>query len=141
MDIAKEPRLSLTKAGADFAILENPVLDAHGTPPTIKLSQAEIDFLLNHIIRSVPEEASAYAAILDAIQSGANTPDTVDKYLRQRFELPTEQAITKTFLTTQRTGAISRLVDLGLIARDKQGLRVTYLVTQSGTAFRAQIKS
>ena len=141
MDTAKEPRLSLTKAGADFAILENPVLAAHGTPPTIKLSQAEIDFLLNHIIRSVPEEASAYAAILDAIQSGANTPDTVDKYLRQRFELPTEQAITKTFLTTQRTGAISRLVDLGLIARDKQGLRVTYLVTQSGTAFRAQIKS
>jgi len=141
IDTAKDPRLSLTKAGADFAILENPVLDAHGTPPARKLSQAEINFLLNHIIHCVPEETSAYAAILDAIQSGANTPDTVDKYLRQRFKLPTEQAITKTFLTTQRTGAISRLADLGLVAREKKGLRVTYLVTPPGSELRAQIKS
>ena len=141
MDTAKEPRLSLTKAGADFALLENPVLDGHSTPPARKLSQAEVEFLLDHIIHSVPEETSAYAAILDAIQSGANTPDTVDKYLRQRFNLLTEKAITKTFLTTQRTGAISRLADLGLIAREKQGLRVTYLVTKPGGEFRSQIKS
>jgi hypothetical protein len=65
----------------------------------------------------------------------------VDKCLRQRFNLPTEQAITKTFLTTQRTGAISRLVDLGLVAREKEGLRVTYIVTQPAKDFRAQIRS
>jgi hypothetical protein len=141
IDTAKEPRLSLTKAGADFALLQNPILDAPGTPATRKLSLEETEFLLAHIIRSVPEETSAYASILDAIQSGSNTPDAVDKCLRQRFDLPTEQAITKTFLTTQRTGAISRLVDLGLVAREKEGLRVTYIITQPGKDFRAQIKS
>jgi hypothetical protein len=141
MEAGKEPRLSLTQAGADFALLENPVLDARGAPPTRKLSQAEVEFLLNHITHTVPEETSAYVAILDAVQSGANTPDTVDKYLRQHFKLPTEQAITKTFLTTQRTGAISRLADLGLIAREKQGLRVTYIVTKPGAQFRAHAKS
>ena len=141
IDKTKESRLSLTKAGADFALLQNPILDAPGTPVTRKLTLEETEFLLAHIIRSVPEETSAYAAILDAIASGGNTPDSVDKYLRQRFNLPTEQAITKTFLTTQRTGAISRLVDLGLVAREKEGLRVTYIITQPGKEFRAQINS
>jgi hypothetical protein len=141
IDTAKEPRLSLTKAGADFALLENPILDAPGMPVTRRLTLEETEFLLAHILRAVPEETSAYAAILDGIQSGANTPDAVDKCLRQRFNLPTEQAITKTFLTTQRTGAISRLVDLGLVAREKEGLRVTYIVTQPAKDFRAQIRS
>ena len=140
IDTAKEPRLSLTKAGADFALLENPILDAPGTPATRKLTLEEVEFLLAHIIRSVPEETSAYASILDAIKSGTNTPDAVDKCLRQRFNLLTDQAITKTFLTTQRTGAISRLVDLGLLARQKEGLRVTYIITQPGKDFRTQLK-
>ncbi|MGO9270483.1 MAG: hypothetical protein ACLQOO_09560 [Terriglobia bacterium] len=139
IDTAKEPRLSLTKAGADFALLENPILDAPGTPAARRLTLEEIEFLLAHIIHSVPEETSAYAAILDGIQSGANTPDAVDKYLRLRFKLPTEQAITKTFLTTQRTGAISRLVDLGLLARKREGLRVTYLLTEVGRSFNGQL--
>jgi hypothetical protein len=140
IDAAKEPRLSLTRAGADFALLQTPILDAPGTSETRKLTLQEIEFLLAHMIRSVPEETSAYVAILDAIRSGANTPDAVDKCLRQRFDLPTEQAITKTFLTTQRTGAISRLVDLGLVAREKEGLRVTYLLTAAGRSFHEQLK-
>jgi hypothetical protein len=140
IDTAKEPRLSLTKAGTDFALLKNPVLDERETLPSCKLSQVEIEFLLAHILHSVPEETSAYDSILDAIQSGANTPDAVDKYLRQRFKLTNEQAITKTFLTTQRTGAISRLVDLGLVAREREGLRVTYHFTQSGKDLLTRMK-
>lgn len=138
---AKSPALQLTIAGAEFALLPNPILDSSQAQPNQKFSEAEIRCLLAHIKRFVPEEASAHSAILDAIQSGANTPEAVDAFLRQRFNLPTEQAITKTFLTTQRTGAISRLVDLGLVARDKEGLRVTYLVTQPGKDFRAQINT
>jgi predicted transcriptional regulator len=48
--------------------------------------------------------------------------------------------ITKTLLSTQRTGAISRMVDLGLVAREKSGLRGTYLVTQPGKSFQNQTK-
>ena len=136
----KSPALQLTAAGAEFALLRSPTLDSSPEESDRKFSEPEVALLLAHIKDFVPEETSAYCAILDAIQSGANTPDAVDAYLRQRFNLPTEQAITKTFLTTQRTGAISRLVDLGLIAREKQGLRVTYLATQAGKDFRARAK-
>jgi hypothetical protein len=94
------------------------------------------------IIRPVREETSAYEAAyeatLDGIQSGANTPDAVDECLRRRFKLPTEEAISKTFLTAQRTGVISRLVDFGLISRENAGLRVTHLVTKRGEEFRSE---
>jgi hypothetical protein len=138
-DSARTPLLSLTKAGAEFAILQNPVLDAPAGPGTKKFSEPEIKFLLAHILSCVPEETSAFFAILDAIQKEANTPESIDKYLRERFQLRTEKAIKATFLTTQRTGVISRLADLGLISREKKGLRVTYLATKAGKEFLAQI--
>lgn len=142
----KELRLSLTKAGAEFAMLENPVLDCVDAAPTRKFSRSEVDFLLSHVLKMVPEEVSAYLAIFSAIATNANTPEKIDMYLCDRFNLrvverakkPTE--ITATFLTTQRTGAISRMVDLGLITREKAGLRVTYHITASGTEFSKTIK-
>jgi hypothetical protein len=136
----KSPALQLTTAGAEFALLGNPILDSSQEQPDRKFSETEIAFLLTHVRNSVPEETSAYSAVLDAIQSGANTPDAMDTYLRQRFNLPTEQVITKTFLTTQRTGAISRLVDLCLVAREKEGLHVTYVVTNAGSSFRNSLQ-
>jgi len=140
----KEPVLRLTSTGAEFAILQNPVLDGAHDLVTRKFSDAEADFLLTHILRSVPEEASAYFAVVDAIEEGANTPDDMDKYLCRRFQLQiaakakAEAEITQTFLTTQRTGAISRMVDLGLIAREKNGLRVNYKITSVAQHFRNQ---
>ena len=136
---AREPRLTLTRAGAEFAICENPVLDGGADATTRKFSDAETEFLLAHIAASVPEEKSAYRAVIDAIQNEANSPDQMDAWLRKGYDLPKENDITKTFLSTQRTGAISRMVDLGLVAREKSGLRVTYLVTQSGEIFHSQI--
>jgi hypothetical protein len=140
MEKGRERRLCLTRAGAEFAAMENPVLDGTGPQPGRKLSQAEVEFLLSHIAGSVPEEAAAYKAVLDAIQAASNTPDAVDRFLRDRFNLRTEKAMSQTFLTTQRTGAVSRLTDLGLISREKQGLRVTYHATDAGRAFRERIR-
>ncbi len=143
---SKELCLSLTKAGADFAALANPVLDTNGDVPLRKLSEPEIKFLLDHINQNVPEEASAYAAIIDAIAKGANTPDTIDKFLCRRFNLKVaddvnfENQITQTFLATQRTGAISRMVDMCLLSREKSGLRVTYVITKHGESFRSQTR-
>jgi len=142
----KEPLLRLTTAGAEFAVFQNPVLDGGQDLVPRKFSDAETNFLLAHVDRSVPEETSAYVAIADAIGEGANTPDDVDKFLCRKFHLQVaikaeaEYEITQTFLTTQRTGAISRMVDLGLIAREKNGLHVTYKITQPGQRFRNQIK-
>jgi hypothetical protein len=136
-DSAKDPNLRLTKAGAEFAALPNPVLDP-GLPGD-KFTDDEIRFLLQHIQSFVPEEVSAFVAVLDAIIDRANTPDKMDAFLRARFGLKDEAAMTATFLSTQRTGAISRLADLGLIGREKAGLRVTYTVSHPGKCFRSQI--
>jgi hypothetical protein len=133
LDQGKEPRLCLTRAGAEFAVLANPILDECGEASPRKLSGAEIEYLLTHIRQHVPEEASAYAAIVQAIQSGSNSPDELDVYLRQRFSLPDDTDMAGTFLTTQRTGAISRMVDLDLIGRKRDGLRVSYVLAP-GTA-------
>ena len=108
--------------------------------------KAEVSFLLAHIKNHVPEEAAAYFSIIDAVQAGANNPDEVDKFLCDRFNLritvktETENDITQTFLTTQRTGAISRMVDLGLITRQKEGLRVVYSTTDSARKFRNSVE-
>lgn len=137
---AKEPKLLLTKAGAAFAKLANPVLDTHDNLPRIKLSEEEVSFLLSHIRQFVPEESSAFVSVIDGIEQGANTPEALDRYLRSRFNLPDEAAMKTSFLSTQRTGAISRMADLGLVAREKEGLRVTYTVTHPGKYFRSQIE-
>jgi hypothetical protein len=139
----RTPLLHLTGAGAEFAKLDNPVLDRQEAPQA-KFTEAETAFLLAHIQRAVPEEASAYVAITDGIGEGANTPDELDNYLCLRFNLHVlkegksgnKNEITQTFLTTQRTGAISRMADLGLIVRAKEGLHVTYQTTGAASAFR-----
>jgi hypothetical protein len=139
----KAPLVTLTTAGAEFALLLNPILDSPGNEiPRQKFSEAEVSFLLGHVKNHVPEEAAAYLSIIDAIQAGANNPEGMDKFLCDRFNLrlvaKTEKPneIKQTFLTTQRTGAISRMVDLGLVTRQKEGLRVLYSVTDLAKEFR-----
>jgi hypothetical protein len=39
------------------------------------------------------------------------------------------------FITTQRTGAVSRLNELGLIGRRREGNRVNYFVTTYGNEY------
>ncbi len=143
-DNDKDSRLSLTRAGHAFAVLDNPIFDLEKEKATRRLSPVEIQFLLDHIRHFVPHELSAYLAILHGLATGHNTPETLDQHLALRFNLqvvikaqkPIE--ITKTFLSTQRTGAISRMADLGLLAREKTGLKVAYLTTNAGTDFRNQ---
>lgn len=132
----KNPLLNLTKAGAEFAILPNPIIDlGKETNPDRKFSDEEIAFLITHLKRAVPEEFSAFCSIIAGVSAGANTPDELDGFLSARFNLEIaekaagENQITPSFLTTQRTGAISRMADLCLIAREKNGLRVRYLLT------------
>ena len=90
----------------------------------------------------MPEVASAYDSIIDGIAEGANNPDELDQYLCNRFKLEiamrpeNDSQVTQTLLTTQRTGAISRMADLGLLLRSKEGLRVTYIATDSALEFR-----
>lgn len=129
-DHSRTPRLLLTEAGWRFAELRNPILDDQKDAREPRFTNDEIDFLLVHIRSRVPAEAFAYRAVLGAISSGANTPGKLDDALEEHLSKRDEKPFTRAFLTTQRAGVISRMIDLGLIQRIRDGLNVTYALTE-----------
>lgn len=130
----RTPRINLTAPGWAFALLENPVLDSDA-PDGQKFNTMERTFLTDHIYRHVPAEAFAYRTILRAIAGGAATPDALDEVVQSHVPYEKRDRITRAFLTTQRSGAISRMADLNLVARQRSGIRVTYRLTTDGEAF------
>ena len=132
---SKKPYLKLTKAGWNFVVLRNPVLD-NDTPKIIeRLSIAEKHFLLDHISSSVPAEDFAYRTILAKVEVGANTPDKLDSALQEYVSKDKSKNLTKSFLASQRSGAVSRMADLGLIGRERNGVKVLYVVTDLGKQY------
>jgi hypothetical protein len=133
----RKPRIQLTKPGWDFALLHNPVLDEKD-PTGAKFTSEERSFLIEHIQNTVPNEAFAYRVLLNAILAGANNPDALDEAVQPHVPRR-EKRITREFITTQRSGAISRMADLGLVTRERSGVRVTYSVTAAAHNFLARV--
>jgi hypothetical protein len=131
----KQHRLFLTEAGKHFAFLSNPVLDDAEQDNTWKFRPDERSFLLEHISTSVPVEDFAYRSILDAVNDGANTPKKIDRALHKYISPEKEETLTESFLASQRSGAISRMEDLGLVVRIREGVRVTYSITEAGNRY------
>lgn len=128
-------RLMPTEPALQFARLTNPVLDGCQTDPAQKFSPEEVTFLLDHIRAYVPVEAFAFRTLIQAIAEGAITPDKLDEALRVYVPAETNRSLSPSFLTSQRSGALSRMADLGLIARERKGVRVSYTITPEGEAF------
>jgi hypothetical protein len=133
--IGRKTYISLTETGWHFATIENPVLDDVQSVPTQKFGQKEIEFLIDHIVRNVPAEDYAYRAILSAITDGADTPDTINTALQTSIPIDSGSSLSNSFLSTQRSGAISRMTDLGLVKRVRDGVRVKYLITELGKRY------
>jgi len=127
--------LRLTMAGLAFARLANPVLDRAQQSVTQKFSTEEIVFLLDHIQHCVPVEAFAIRTLIAAIQEGADTPEKLDEALRVHVPADSNRSLSPSFLTSQRSGALSRMADLGLLARIRKGVRVSYRITEQGQSF------
>lgn len=132
---SKDIRLLLTEVGWHFASLPNPILDSPKETPTQKFSSEEIDFLLDHIARCVPAEDFAYRTIISAIADGADTPEKIDAALEKYVTKNKKRDLSKSFLSSQRSGAISRMADLGLVTRVRDGVRVSYVITEKGNEF------
>lgn len=132
---ANKPRLKLTEAGWNFAKLRNPILDSNPLETKQKFTADERTFLLDHISSSVPVEDFAYRAVLRAVDAGARTPGELDTALQGYVSKDASQSLTESFLATQRSGAVSRMADLGLIKRERDGVRVSYLTTDLGRQY------
>jgi hypothetical protein len=131
------PSLLLTEAGWSFASLANPVLDGLQESPREKLSTAEQVFLSEHIRKNVPRESSAYDVVLAAVEQGYNNPTQLDRYLIQLYEIDVSDKNSGGYVTTARADVISRLADLGLLQRIREGITFSYRVTKRGSDFTA----
>jgi hypothetical protein len=134
----KERRIVPTRVAWEFAALRNPLLDGGADGPPEKFSPQERSFLLDHIVRSVPVEAFAYRVILEAVRQGHTSPDQIDAALKTYLDQDRAGDLSQSFLASQRSGAVSRMSDLGLIERRREGVRVFYAATDGGLAFLKQ---
>ncbi len=123
-----------TKACIDFGVLANPLLDRPITEkPSEKLSTEEIQWVMLHITEHVPVEASAFRTVLTGLAQGCNTPDALDNFVKEHAKEKPD--VTNAFVSTQRSGAVSRMADLDLVKRQRDGTKVSYEVTKRGKAW------
>jgi hypothetical protein len=134
----KERLIIPTQAAWEFARLPNMALDAVLDDNVEKFTPSERNLLLEHIVSSVPAEAFAYRAVLAAICDGNNTPDKIDAALKIYVTKDRAEKLSQSFLASQRSGAVSRMSDLGLVERQRDGIRVSYAITEKGEAFLMQ---
>ena len=128
--------IKLTEAGWQFALMSNPILD----PETVdgnkfRFTDNEIEFLLDHIAHHVPREDFAYSIILQAILDRANTPVALDTAIQKYIKHDLKRNLSSSFYSSQRSGAVSRMVDLGLVQRERDGVKVNYVVTPIGQRY------
>jgi hypothetical protein len=126
-------RIALSTAGIEFARLLNPVLDGGLRPWERVLSAAEQKFLIEHITRFVPGEAKDAYAVVDAVRSGNNRPESL---LMVKDLLPS--AWTDVQVRSYLSGLVSRLSELGVLNRVWVGRTVHYeLATNAPIVLRA----
>lgn len=131
-----------TPACPAFADLKNPLFDVATTPEVIaKFSEEELQWLLGHLTEHVHVESFAFATLLKGIQAGANDPSSMDAHLRQSGAVGDAKHTSDEFVSTQRAGAISRMADLDLIRRIRNGVRISYAATPRGDNWLKQFLS
>lgn len=129
VDISKDENgkvtIGLTKEGLDFALIENPVLD--GENFDIILSDTEKEYYINHVFNNVKAEATAMVLVLSSIKKGFDNPDLLNEKIKVLNSGWSDDVV-----NTMKVGLISRLFELNLIAKQRQGLHVKYSLTSKG---------
>ncbi|MCB2221557.1 MAG: hypothetical protein KQI35_14255 [Bacteroidetes bacterium] len=120
--------VGITKAGIDFALLENPIIDRNEYAQ--KFTTDEALFYIEHVKESLAREYHAIVWILAKINSGINRREDLDKELIIDFQKKWE--CSEMVVKTQRSGLTSRVYDLGFISKTKSGNEVMYHLTDLG---------
>jgi len=118
-------KIGLTQAGLTFALLDNPVLDKNDFERT--LDKKESDFYIKHVFNNLEREGEVTSTILKAIAKGESNPSKLSTALGS-FSRGWSAEMTNTI----RAGVISRSHELGLVDRIRQGVRVSYTLTEYG---------
>ncbi len=118
-------KVGITKAGRDFAALQNPILDERNYSMT--LSKAESAFYIENVFKNLKREAEVIISVLNEVNNGRSSPSELNQAMNQ-FSKGWSPAM----INSIRAGAISRLQELGLINRNRKGINVKYSLTKSG---------
>jgi hypothetical protein len=119
----RDSAIALTDAGVNFAWLRNPVLDDEHASES--LSEQERAFLVAHVFGAVPPEADDFRAVLGAIREGHGSPDAL--IASSRNFLPASW--TDLARRTHVYGLLARMGQIGLVGKNWEGRRVTYVST------------
>lgn len=122
-----EIKIGLTSEGVEFAKIKNPVIDSNNYNSS--LGKEEKLFYLDHILGNVPGESSLIKLILSLIDEGINRRDEMNSEIAKFVK---GSGWTDGLISTQRSGAISRMYELGLISKRREGLEVRYQITSAG---------
>lgn len=122
--------IGITKAGAEFANIENPILDGD-LKSSHSFGPMEVDFYLDHITKNVPGEKQAFASILKIIADGITDRESINQALKKMVDSSWSDQV----LGTQRAGAMARMNELGLIDRKKEGVEVIFSISVRGKKF------
>ena len=115
-------RVALTEDGLAFAALANPVLDVGNSQVRTTLSDEEVLFLTDLILRRVFVERQDMSVVLRGIADGHSTPTELSKSIRTQLK----EDWTDGMLLTHISGLVARLADLRLIRRKWDGRFVKY---------------
>ncbi len=124
-----------TAACVAFADLRNPLFDSPvSAGQIVRFSEDEITWALRHVVEHVHVESFAYAALLKGIKGGAVDPSSLDRHLRETGAVEHKKT-SDDFVATQRAGTLSRMADLDLIRRIRDGVRISYAITPRADAW------
>jgi hypothetical protein len=56
----------------------------------------------------------------------------------KKLPVTKKDGVSDSFVTTQRSGLMSRMADLALVTRARDGVRVSYVITESGSSYAAR---
>lgn len=119
--------ICITRPGLEFCLLKNPILDDNLSNDN-SLSEEEKSYYIEHIKNYVPSEYDTMMLNLINISEGHNRPDDLTQILQKKYS-----NWTKSQANTIRSGLLSRMYELGLINRDRLGLReIAYALTDNG---------
>lgn len=123
--VDKEEKIGITKAGLEFAQLENPIIDK--SEYNFTLSDAEVDYYLRHVAEHVQGEYKAIKLIISLIKKGVNRREDINEALIKYCSEWSPE-----IRNTQRAGLMSRMFELKLLERqpDEKGVGVTYKISK-----------
>ena len=126
--------IGLTEFGKEFAKIKNPILDEEGSVP---FSFDEKQFLIDHILKNLPNEAQHIAYGLELIKSGTDSRSELNKQMRKFYQKhhPNYVNWSDAAVNTMRAGLLGRIYELKLISKDKQRKNVKYSITEDGNKF------